>query len=109
MKAIDFRNRTFDELKDRLLDSEWRSKVYWLLRANGSMTTREAARLLNREVHAIRPRFTELKDHGFVDLVPDQEVTPDGALYFARTPEQFEAWRAAQPQLETSGQLQMKV
>lgn len=107
MKAIDFRNLTFDGVKARLLDSEWRSKVYFALLNGGPGTTREVARRLGREVHAIRPRFTELKDHGFVDLVPDQELTADGAIYFARTAEQFEAWRAAQPKIETNGQVQL--
>ncbi len=114
MRAIDFRNATFTEVKDRLLDSEWRAKVYFKLLALGPSTTRQVAVALGREVHAIRPRVTELYQHGFVALLESPDPRPETpspvgheGIYFARTPEQFEVWRAAQPQMEISGQLQM--
>lgn len=91
MEPIDFRNATWDGVKAKLMTAERRWRVYESLRDVGPGTTREVAARLKVEVHAIRPRFTELYQAGFIGLV-SEEITKEGGTYFARSREQFKVW-----------------
>lgn len=101
MTPIDLRNATFHSLRDQL--AARRAEVFTALCDYGPMTTRAAALRLAREVHAVRPRFTELHQMGLIELHPD---SPAGeGLYRARTREEWEAWRAVRmAELGTSQQ-----
>jgi predicted transcriptional regulator len=109
MQAIDFRNATYESVKEQVLTAEKRWRVYSSLLNDGPGTTRQVAARLEVEVHAIRPRFTELYQSGFIDLVPDQVVTKEGGVYFARTAEEFSEWLAARPERAVSGQQVLKI
>jgi predicted transcriptional regulator len=65
MKAIDYRNTTWDEIQGRLKGE--RNAVYHGLRAHGPCTTRQLAEALGRDILTVRPRVTELLQLGVGD------------------------------------------
>lgn len=58
MKAVDFRNQTFEGIRARL--GGLRREVYAGLVVHGPCTTRELARLTGIDILTVRPRVTEL-------------------------------------------------
>lgn len=75
MKAVDYRNETWAQVRGRLVGS--RMAVLELWRRYGPCTTAELARRSGRAVLTIRPRTTELLELGFVALASD-ERGPEG-------------------------------
>lgn len=67
MKPIDFRNETFAEIQDRLVED--RERVYLALQQIGASTTRRLAESMDLAPEFVRPRVTELVQMGAVDLV----------------------------------------
>jgi hypothetical protein len=86
MKPIDFRNETFEQIRERL--SEDRRQVHHAWLAHGPGTTRDVAAKAQIDILSFRPRSTELYQLGLLDL-----IDKDGhqGVYQARTLEQWEA------------------
>lgn len=70
MEPIDFRNTTFDALKDRL--QAMMLTVLAALRQHGPATTQELADKSGLNVLNVRPRVTDLVNLGFAELVADK-------------------------------------
>lgn len=70
MKAVDYRNATFAELKGQL--DKTRGAIWNAMQADGrALTTREIAALTGIDLLTVRPRVTELVQLGFVVLATD--------------------------------------
>ena len=108
MKPIDLRDHNWQSLRDRLFLSAARSEVYTWLAAHGPATTTQIAEGTGLKLLTVRPRVTELQQHGFLVLVADAPRIPGirEGVYQVRTPDEFAAWRDEQLQ-PTSGQIQM--
>ena len=87
MKPIDFRNETFDQIRERLNEDRQQVHNAWL--AQGPGTTRDVAAKAQIDLLSFRPRSTELYQLGLLEL-----VDKDGhqGVYRARTLEQWEAF-----------------
>jgi predicted transcriptional regulator len=108
MKPIDIRDHNWATLRAALTTCQSRAAVFAAIAHCEPCTTREVALRMGREVHTIRPRFTELEQHGLIyiaDHITNDQGIREG-IYRVRTPEQFAAWRETQLQ-PTSGQIQM--
>jgi hypothetical protein len=66
MKPIDFRNETFDQLRERLNDDRELVHRAWL--AHGPGTTREVAERAGIDLLSFRPRTTELFQLGLLEV-----------------------------------------
>jgi len=67
MKAVDYRNESFDQVKSRI-DST-RSFIWQRMQeAASALTTREIAELTGVDLLTVRPRVTELLQLGFVEV-----------------------------------------
>lgn len=113
MKAIDYRNVTWDQIQDSIVG--WRLRVLTAWREFGPATTRELADRSGIDILTLRPRTTELLDMGFMELV-DLEAAEDRVnmpvqdrmevseerrgqregVYRARTPEAARHWLECQ-------------
>jgi sugar-specific transcriptional regulator TrmB len=97
MKAIDYRNRTWESVQ--ILLSGFRAQVYEAYVRFGPGTTREISRKSEISILTLRPRTTELMQLGFIEILCG---TDDGreAVYIAvpvsTAQERFE-WYKAQP------------
>jgi predicted transcriptional regulator len=67
-----YRDMTWEEIKGRLADE--RLRVYHALQTWGPCTTRQLAKLMDRDILTVRPRVTELCQMGFA---AEAEVTPE--------------------------------
>lgn len=66
MKPIDYRNATWQDIRDRV--DKNRREVWQSLLSRGPSTTRELASHMRWDVLNVRPRITELHQLGFVVL-----------------------------------------
>lgn len=80
MKPIDYRNETWESLKERL--SGLRQDVYTAWQVYGPGTTREVAAKAGIDILTFRPRTTELFQMGFVEVVADAQSVGE-AVYQA--------------------------
>lgn len=78
MTPIDYRNATWQDLQAHVVDL--RLRVLSALRQHGPCTTRELASLSGIDLLTVRPRVTELKELGFVELVEDKATKTAAAL-----------------------------
>jgi predicted transcriptional regulator len=69
MKPIDYRNATWQDIRDRL--DKNRREVWRALHARGPSTTRELASHMAWDILNVRPRVTELVQLGFAKLEMD--------------------------------------
>ncbi|MDF3129266.1 hypothetical protein P0Y35_08670 [Kiritimatiellaeota bacterium B1221] len=67
MKAVDYRNETFDQVKGRM-DSTRKEIWAKMQEAARAMTTREIADFTGIDLLTVRPRITELCQIGFVEV-----------------------------------------
>ena len=97
MKAIDYRNDTWDQIRGRL--AGLREQVYQAYVSHGPGTTREIAERSGIDILTLRPRTTELLQLGFVNVL-DVEDNGHEAVYVhvdvERAREMFE-WAKRQP------------
>ena len=97
MKAIDYRNHTWEHVKAHL--SGLRMQTYTAYVHYGPGTTREMSAKSGISIFTLRPRTTELLQLGFLDVM---DGTDDGreAVYIAvsvdMVQDRFE-WRKSQP------------
>ena len=87
MKAVDFRNSTWGEIRDQL--SGYRMAVHSAFVAHGPATTRDVAEKSRIPLLTLRPRVTELLTLGFLELVGDERGCE--GVYRARTLEEARA------------------
>jgi hypothetical protein len=66
MKPVDFRNETFEQLRERL--NEDRAAVHSAWLKHGPGTTRQVADLAGIDLLSFRPRTTELFQLGLLEL-----------------------------------------
>lgn len=92
MKPTDFRDATFEKLRESLWLAGKRWEVYQAFLAHGPGTTRQVAMASGIDLLTFRPRTTELCEAGFVALADGQAKGAEG-VYRARTREEFEEWR----------------
>ena len=71
MKAIDYRNATWNELRDHLHGH--RASCYEAYLDHGPGTTRQIAEASGIDLLTLRPRTTELLQLGFLELVPEPD------------------------------------
>ena len=70
MKPIDYRNETWDDVRERV--DLLRQAVYRAFEIHGACTTRQLAEKSCIDILTLRPRVTELCQLGLVELVnPD--------------------------------------
>ena len=67
MKPVDYRNETFDGLRNRLQGQ--RQRVYTDLKKYAPCTTRALAARGGMDILAVRPRMTELVDLGLAECI----------------------------------------
>lgn len=91
MKAIDFRNATFEGLR-ATLDAK-RQSVYAAFVVYGPGTTRRVAGEAGISLLTFRPRTTELLQLGLVGIVGDESRGKEG-VYQVTRPEEWEDWRS---------------
>jgi len=101
MKAIDFRNQTFEDLRP-LLD-HIRATVHHAWLAHGPGTTRDVADKADLDILTFRPRSTELYQLGLLELTGKEGHQ---GVYRARTIAEWELHVAARHILGES-QLQL--
>ena len=80
MKPIDFRNETFEQIRERLNADRELVHGAWL--AHGPGTTREVAAKAGIDILTFRPRSTELYQIGLLELA---EKEGHQGVYRART------------------------
>jgi hypothetical protein len=92
MRPIDYRNETFEMVRDRGLICE-RLNVYHAFLHHGPGTTREIARRSGIDILNLRPRATELYQLGFLKLLESEDDTLRGSegMYRALTMEEAHA------------------
>ncbi len=92
MRPIDYRNETFEQIKERGLIKE-RLQVYEAFVQHGPGTTRTIARLSGIDLLNLRPRATELYQLGFLRLLESEDDTLRGneGMYRAYTMEEARA------------------
>ena len=102
MKPIDFRNETFDQIRERLNADRELVHGAWL--AHGPGTTREVAAKAGIDILSFRPRSTELFQLGLLEL-----ADKDGhqGVYRARTLTDWEYHCAEQRRAAVNPQLQL--
>ncbi len=76
MKPIDYRNTTWDQVQEQLVDL--RKDVYRALTAHGPCTTRQLAERSGIDLLNVRPRVTELYQLGLVDLANPESGGSEG-------------------------------
>lgn len=81
MKPVDFRQETFESLKDRLRGQRMMALAAW--QNHGPGTTRQVAERARLSILTFRPRTTELIQMGAVCLADQQESSAEGS-YRAR-------------------------
>lgn len=102
MKPVDFRNETFDQIRERLIEDRELVHRAWL--AHGPGTTREVAAKAGIDILTFRPRSTELFQIGLLAV-----MGKDGhqGIYQARTLNDWEFWCAEQRRAAINPQLQL--
>jgi hypothetical protein len=91
MKAIDFRNATWQEIRENLRGRRLAAHEAWLRWGPG--TTHEVAERSGMSVLTLRPRTTELLQLGFVQLI---EAHGKEGMYAAVNEDiALERWTAA--------------
>ena len=103
MKPVDFRNETFDQLKERLNEDRKLVHDAWL--AHGPGTTRAVADKAGIDILTFRPRSTELFQMALLE-VTGKEI--HSGIYRARTIEEWEKV-CAEFRTATTGQLALKM
>ena len=88
MTPIDYRNETFEMVKERGLVRE-RLAVYQAFAKHGPGTTRAIARASGIDILNLRPRATELYQLGFLKLLGD--AAGNEGIYRALTIEEARA------------------
>jgi hypothetical protein len=106
MKATDFRDATFEGIRESL--NAWRQVVYVAWQAHGPGTTREIAERSGESLLTLRPRSTELLQMGLLSIVgktkSDQAAWRScEGIYRVTTAEEWEEFRL-QMAGEPSGQ-----
>ena len=101
MKPVDFRNETFDQLKDRL--DAIRADVHRAWLAHGPGTTRDVAAKAAIDILTFRPRSTELYQLGLLALSGKEGHQ---GIYHARTMPEWETFVAAR-RLPSESQLSL--
>ncbi len=101
MKPIDFRNESFEQLRERL--TELRLQVFQAWQAFGPGTTRHVAKASGIDILTFRPRTTELYQMGAVIVVDDDHAATEG-IYRARTLEEWMQWHSQLPALVSNQQ-----
>ncbi len=76
MSPIDYRNATFESLRERLHGLRYLVLEAW--RVHGPGTTREVAERAHMDILTFRPRTTELVQLGFVHLVDEERGGTEG-------------------------------
>jgi len=116
MKATDFRNATFESIRNDL--EGMRLAVYDAWVKHGPATTRDLARLCGIDLLTVRPRTTELLQLGLLEVVTEphevtytiedghgqiatevtERITPQSGegVYRATLRDQWNHWREAQ-------------
>jgi DNA-binding IclR family transcriptional regulator len=94
MKPVDFRNETFDQVRERVEGQ--RAAVLGAWAQHGPCTTRELADRSGISLLTLRPRTTELVELGFVRLAETQTVKGEGTYRAATPAEAASSFRAAQ-------------
>jgi hypothetical protein len=92
MKAIDFRDATFERLR-ATLDAR-RAAVYTAWVALGPGTTREIAQRAQIDILSFRPRTTELLQMGLLTVAGGEHKGREGT-YRATTAAEWQDWRGA--------------
>lgn len=94
MKPIDFRNESFEQVRERV--DGLRAMVLGAWAMHGPCTTRELADRSGISILTLRPRTTELVELGFVRLAEHQPVKGEGTYRAATPAEAAATFRAAQ-------------
>lgn len=76
MKPIDYRNTTWQEVREQLAGR--RLAVYAELSLRGPCTTRELAQRSGMDLLTVRPRVTELVQLGFAVCLPPEDAEKPG-------------------------------
>lgn len=121
MKAIDFRNATFEELRAQLCakrEHVWMDWQHYEMAKEMSgqsvvsgATTREVCEHRKRDILQFRPRCTELYQMGALMLCEVRSEKGEGrsseGRYRLRTTDEWQAWLNEQREAAVSGQLQL--
>ncbi len=120
MKPVDYRNATFADIKAILVDL--RLEVYDALKRHGPCTTKQLAVAMRPHdplfILDVRPRVTELCQHGLAVLVDDSDSLPtdhcplptsSGGVYRASSEFEARGLFEAAKRLALQEQLLMKV
>jgi hypothetical protein len=113
MKAIDFRNETWESLQRHLNHRRLSAAQAW--REHGPGTTREVARRAGWDILSFRPRSTELYQLGLLCLAegapasgPACHRSAEG-IYRLATTQEWRAWVDQQRAAFASSQTQMNL
>jgi len=79
MDAVDYRQMTWEAIQERLTSD--RLAVWHALQVWGPRTTRQLAKMMDKDILSVRPRVTELCQMGFAKEVdvPEHKRQADGA------------------------------
>ena len=76
MKPIDYRNETWEQVRERV--DSMRQAVYRAFELHGACTTRELAQKSGIDLLTLRPRVTELTQLGLVELANPERGGGEG-------------------------------